>query len=236
VDVRRLVLDRLEQDEVEQADDLVVLRRRRELLEVDRLAASLEGRERLVLAQLGHHLGHRRLVAAVVLLDQGVDLVLGRDHGLDLEAHQQTQVVDGPEVVRALHRDRDRAGTFVELDGHDLVGVGGLRRQGRDDLRRELPLDVHHPHAGLAGHRGGHVRGGDVAELDEQLADALVLALGAAVALEGERLVHLLAGDLAQPREDAAEATPLELRGVGLTGWLLFHGSGLGHRAATPDE
>ena len=42
VDIGGLVLDGLEQDEVEQADDLVVLRRGGELLEVDRLAASLE--------------------------------------------------------------------------------------------------------------------------------------------------------------------------------------------------
>ena len=219
VDVRRLVLDRLQQHEVEQTNNLVVFRSGGEFFKVDRLAAALQRLERVRVAEFSHHRRHRRAFPAVLLLEDAVDLLGRRDDGIDLEAHEQAKVIHRPEVVRVLHRNRDGLGALVELERNDLIGVRRFSGKGIEcRLRNLIGGDLHHPHAGLPGGGGQHIVLGDVPHLHQDFAEALVLPLVLAGLLNAERLVHLIARDLAQFGEDATNATSFEFGRVDLAG------------------
>ena len=222
MDVRGLVLDRLEQHEVDQPHHLVVVGGLGQLLEVDRLAPALEGRQGVGLAQLGHEPGHRAVLARVPLGEHLVDLILRGHHRVDLEAHQQAEVVDRPEVVRALHGDGDGPRLLVVVERDDLVGVGALRGQGLDRRRGDsVDIDLHHPHARLAGQGSQDVVLLDVLQPNQQPPDRLAAGL-----LELERLVDLVAGHLAELGEHPPQPPPLELGGVH---GLRFGRGGFGH-------
>src|SRR5690606_18737100 len=120
VDVARALVDRLDDDLVDEPDDARLLRHLEEVLR------ALARRSGFGLAD-AHHRVDRVAADAVVRLDQLVDLRLGSEHGLDAEPGEHARLVEGVEVVGVARDDAEaavRAG-----DGDDPAPEDDLRRQ-----------------------------------------------------------------------------------------------------------
>ena len=120
VDVARALLDGVEEDHVDEADDGRVLARLLELEEVDVVVVA--GELDLLLVEARHHLVVRG-AGVVILLDRAVDCRLARDDGLDVVAGQELEVVDRVEVRRVGHRHDERVARA--RDGNDPVRSQG---------------------------------------------------------------------------------------------------------------
>ena len=93
------------------------------------------------------------------------------DHGLDVVAGEELDVVDREDVRRVAHRDDERGAGAVDRD--DVVLLADLLRDELDDLRVDLEVvEVDRRDAVLLGEEVGELRLLDGADLDEVVADA----------------------------------------------------------------
>ncbi len=120
------------------------------------------------------------------------DRRLRRDHGLDVEAGQELDVVDGVEVGRVRHRHDERVARAGE--GDDLVLVADLARDELRDLGVDLVLvEVDGRDAVLGGEEVGDLPVRDVPQLGEGEAQVVarlaLLLLGLAELLEADELL-----------------------------------------------
>ena len=126
VDVRRVLLDRVGQDQVHELDDGRVLAGLRELVDVDVVVLGDQRDVRVV--EVGHHVFEGRGLV-VVAVDRAADRLFGGDDRLDVVAGQELDVVEREDVRGVRGRDdQRRAGA---IDGHDAV-------LGRDVLGNQL--------------------------------------------------------------------------------------------------
>ena len=82
-----------------------------------------------------HHLVDGVAADAVVGLDDLGNLLARREDGLDLQAREQPNLVEGVQVKRVVRRDADRA--VVAVDGYHAVAVDELRRR----LAKQLAVE-----------------------------------------------------------------------------------------------
>jgi hypothetical protein len=117
-------------------------------------------------------LGDHDLVEGVQALDEGGDVLLGRDGGPHLVAAHERDVVDGEDVAGVDHRHEQRA-VVDDLHRDGAVALGRARGQqvrGRHVDAEDAEVDLVHAEA-----LGDHARelvGGQDPALDEHLAGA----------------------------------------------------------------
>ncbi len=210
MDVRGFILDGLQHHEVQQPLDAVVVGLGDEVFEVDRLAAIIEVGHRDVFGQISDEGGERLIVFTVEPIDHLVDLNRGGDHRIHLEAHQQTQVIQSPEVVGRLEGHRQRIRRRIVRNREDVIRIGHLGGDHPDDTFLEvvfLQIDGSHPR--LSGESHVDVIVGAITQLDQKLADRSPLFL-----LKFQTFLSLITGDLAHFGQHTSEATAGEF-GIG---------------------
>ncbi len=143
--------------------------------------------------------GVRVLGDTVERLDGADDVVLGRDRGLDVEAGDDAQVVEGEHVLRVGHRHEQRV--VGDRDRHERVAHGELaRNRGNSGHLRGALAEVDVLDADLARHDREHGTLGGIAEVDEHAAER---ASGGTVHLQ--RVVELRLAHHAGPHEQLAQ-------------------------------
>ena len=205
VDVRRPLLQRLAQDQVDVLDDRRVLDDRVEVGEVGHLGRVVgAGLRRRVLG------GERGLlVVAVDARDVLADLAGAAHDGVDVAADHGAKVVDGEHVGGIGHPDDRRVAP--EADRQHPVAPSEALGHELDGLGIELELvEVDELHADLVGHRPDEVLLADEPELGEDLAEG-----PAGRGLLAQRRLDLLGGDLAG-RDQRVDERRRRARGGGL--------------------
>ena len=187
VNVSRLVLDRLEEDQVDELDDG---RRGRHRLEVGVPAARSVVEDLHVVgveAGLGQGVLEGRLLdGPVVARDGAVDRVRRRDRAADLEVEHEAEVFEDRRVHGVAEGDHDHAAFLSH--GDDAVGHSeGLRNEVDDRLLDLFLVEVGDLHSGLLCEREENVLWGDVAELSQDVAQLAPL-----LALDRESFVDVL--------------------------------------------
>ena len=141
MNVRRLFLHRLHEDQVHDLDDRRVFGICRQPVEIDlfvllRLNFDVVGRCRF-LRDLLQHLGHLR--AAVMHAGQGIGhRSFGGDHRDDIELHPALHVIHREDVRRIRHRHKQLP--VQPRDRHQLVCLRQLARHQRHDFFRHPKL------------------------------------------------------------------------------------------------
>ena len=120
MDVARPLVDCLEDDFVDELDDARLLRHLQQVLAI----VLRTGEGEVVVAG---HLLDRVAADAVVILDDLVDLVPGREYRADLEAGQQLDLVKNIEVERVTRRHLEHA--VLAGDGREVIAIDEARRQ-----------------------------------------------------------------------------------------------------------
>jgi hypothetical protein len=199
VDVARALLDRVEEDGVDEADDRRALGLLLQLHEVD--VVTIDGEIDLFLGELREHVVVVRGAAGVVgALDRGDDPGLRGHDRLDVEAREELDVVDGVEVRRIGHGHDERRAGARERD--DLVLLADLARDELDEVGLHLVLvQVDRGDAVLGREEMGDFPVGNVAELCQGVAE-----VRAVLALLFLRLAELLEADELLADEELAEA------------------------------
>jgi hypothetical protein len=189
VDVRRPAVHRVGEDAVDQLDHRRLLHRRRQRADRKLLLAVLDDLHVLGLDLLEQVVDLFVRAALVLLLDDLAQREVARDHRLDVQAGDELEVVQHPQVRGVGHRHRERAPHPAQRQ--HLVADGDLAGNELEDLGvQPHPLQVHRGNAVLAGERAHQVLLAQEAELDE--AEAHANAVGARVV---QRLGKLLAAD-----------------------------------------
>ena len=197
VDVRRVALDGVGEDQVHELDDRGVLGFARQLADVD-VVFVLDQLE-IFDVEVRHHVGEgRRLV--VVLVDRGLDRDFRRDDDLDVVAGEELDVVDR-EDVRGVGGGEDQRGAGAVDRNHGVLERHLLRDQ-LDDVAVDLELgEFDRRQAVLLRDEVGELGLLEVAELGDLMAQAS--AVGArlvARALQLLRRQHVLTDEqLADP-------------------------------------
>jgi hypothetical protein len=202
VDVGRAVLDRLEHERVDPADDgrLVV-----GVEHVDQLVGLAELVLGLVLLVPGLELG-AAAQAGVGLVDGVDDLAGRRHHRIDRALQQDRDVIDHVQPGRIGDGDRDPPGGVAGHRQHDVL-LGEVDGQAVDQVGRHVlgPRQIaHRRHLGLDRQRRRQLILVDQLERDQDLAEqAAVLALLEQAALDGVGAdAELRDQDLAEQRRD----------------------------------
>jgi hypothetical protein len=131
VDIAGALLDRVEQQRVDPADDRRLVG---DLEDVDQLLA---GAGHLVLVlTLGAEIAALVLLAAVDLVDDLEDLLRRHQHRLDLRAQLRAQIVQRADLQRI--GDRDRDDVVLLADRQQAVLLGESDRHVRDQLQVDL--------------------------------------------------------------------------------------------------
>jgi hypothetical protein len=196
VDVRRIPLDGVGQDEVHELDDRRVLGLLGELADVDVLIVVHDVDVHVV--EVRHDVGKARGLV-VVAIDRALDGVVGGDDDLDVVAGEELDVVDGDDV-RGIRggQDQSRPGAVHREDrvlDRDLFG------DQLDDRRVDLELvEVDRWHAVLLGDEVGELGLLQVAELGDLGAEA-----AATVPSRVTRLAQLLGGEQVLLDEELAD-------------------------------
>jgi hypothetical protein len=199
VDVGGALLDRLEQERVDPADD------RRLVGQVEDVDQLLGGAELVVLLALlaGLQLGAGAAQPGVRLVDQLEDPARRRDHRLAGRAEDHRDVVELVELGRVGDRDLDPA-VLAARQRHHLVVLGEVDRQAVDQVGRDVVGlgQVAGPrHLGLLGERDREAVLVDQLHAHHDLAEEAAL-----LALLGEAAVDVLLAHAAARDQDLAEA------------------------------
>jgi len=206
VNVRGLVANGLQQNEINELLDRITVGHLAQLVEIDALPPALKLRERFISPDFPDQVVDRRRRLLGVIAVQGADHIVRRgDAGDHVEAHECLEVVGGLEVVRAGQGDLKRVGLGIVIGGDNAVGLRHLRGDQIDHFL--LNVDVRQGdglHPNLGRQRQIDVGFLDVAHLDQQLAQWAPLLL---LQIEGFR--DLRPGNLAHLDQDAPQrATP----------------------------
>ena len=166
--------------------------------------------------QVLHHVGDGGAdvdLGAVVGRDGVDDVFLGRNDRLDFLARDQADLVNGEDVQRVLHRQRDAL--RLAGDGDDLEAPRQLLRHRRRHVFGDPHLgEVHEVHAPLLAQAAHAVALGDQAHGDQQFADRL-LRLELPLLVQGLR--EMLLRDQAAGHKDVAEGCRLHRGEVSLS-------------------
>ena len=140
VDVRGLVLDRLQEHEVDQLADGVGVGGALDRVQVERLAAVGQVLEGGVVLQVVEDVGDALGGGVVVLLDELVELLGVGQHRVHVVALEVPQVVECAEVLVGRHRDGQLLIGLVEGDREDLVGRRDLGGDGLDHFLGDVAV------------------------------------------------------------------------------------------------
>ena len=208
VDVRRLILDRLEKYQVQQPDDRCGVHHFPQIVEIDGGAAALERLKSVVGRQFFDQAGDRLgRILGIITIQRPLDMFAVTDLGDNVHPQQGLQVVGRLKIVGAGNRDGHGVGAGVVLNRYDFVGVGHLRRDQRDGLRFYVdPREIDGLHAHLRRQGQMQVFLGDVTQLDQDLPDRTSV-----FPLDIQGFGDLSAVDPPHLDEDAAELSPFEL-------------------------
>jgi hypothetical protein len=170
VDVAGPLVDRFEEDLVDQLDHAGLLGHLQQVIVVLGVVAD-------DLQVVGaHHLVERLAADAEMRLDELLDVLLGRQGRLNLQARQQADLVEGVEVERVAGGHDQHA--VVSLDRQDSLAVYEPRRQGAKGLQVDLHVgQVDHRRAELLAHDPQQVLLLDAVELDQRPIQANALGL-----------------------------------------------------------
>ena len=189
VNVRRLLLDRLGQDQIDNLDDGRLFAIGSETIEIDvfafgRLNFHALGRLRRFFRHLPEHLAHVRPV-----MDPGQGIghgALRRDHRDNFELCASLQIVDREHVRRVGHRHKKFS--VQTRDRHELVRLGHVARNQRHDLFRDAHLgQVDRWRVQATPHAEGHVLLGDELFVRQDLEQTAAFAF-----LEGDCFLELI--------------------------------------------
>ena len=179
VDVAGALFNRGSDDRVHQADDGRFARHVAQVFQIFRHLAGLE---------LEIRLGARGRFA-VVFVDGVDDLLLGREHGADLETGAVAHGGDGFDIQRIGHRERDGMIFAAHRQAAELPQEARRERFGfgRDEGRG---VDGNQRHFQLFRERRQNIAHGDETHVDQRFAD-----LVAALFLQLERPLQVFLGD-----------------------------------------
>ena len=203
VDVRGPLVDRLDDDLVDQLDDARLLGHLEQVLAaLDRGSAA------------GQVVGPDHLVQGVaaeaeVGLDQLLDVVPRREHRLDVETGAEPQVVEDVEVEGVAGGDVEDA--VLARDGDEALPVDHLRRQRPKDLRRDDDVrELDERQMQLVGHQLQHLALGEEPELDDRAVEPQPLRT-----LQGDGVAELLFGQQAVDQQKLGEVHGFRWKAVG---------------------
>ena len=134
-----------------------------------------------------------------VLLDRGLDVVGGRDHGQHVAAGDRADVVKRIDVGRIGHRDQQTSVTLPDRQGAIPTGQGLGQERGRERVDLEVG-EIDELEAHLLGQRADEVGLFDHAQVDQDTTERLGCL---SMLLEGD--LQLLGLDVAEFDEDLAE-------------------------------
>ena len=202
VNVAGAIVDRLLDDEVDQADNGGVA-----LVGIGQSRAAGAGSRVLVigeafLEQLGNGVV---IVAAVVLVDEFLNLLLVGDSGDDLAVEDELKLGDQVEVGGVAHGDLEDLTVALERNDHVVAG-DGLGNDVDDLLGNDHPVEVDEVHFVELGVGLDGLVLRDIAELDED-----ILQLGSGGFRHGAGLGKLVGADQLITDEDVAEVSAARL-------------------------
>ena len=185
VNVGRLFLERLHEDEVHDFDNGCVLALVREFVEVDVLALRRHVRDIVGVRGLAKHLVHRG-AGAVHSAERFRDAALGRDHRHDFHLRALPQVVECEHVQRVGHRDEKLVSESA--DRRELVSARHVLRHEVEDFLGNANLGkIDRRRVEAAAHADDHVLLGDELFVRQKLEQTAALLF-----LDFERLVELV--------------------------------------------
>jgi hypothetical protein len=175
VDVRRLLLDRRQQDRVAQLDHRGLAGLVLEVDDVDRLVRGAREID-VVDVDVAHHLVDVG-APVVVARQRGLERALRRDDRLDVVLGEELELVDRVDVRRVGHRDDQRRARPPHRD--HLVLLAGLARHQLEHRLLDLDLaEVDRRQAVLPGDELRQILVLDVAEPRQRRAEPLARPLG----------------------------------------------------------
>jgi len=148
VNVRGLILNGLQKNQIQQPFDRIRVRGLLQLIQIDTRIPPLKIRQPLVALNFPNQFGQTLLFLGVILVHRRIKSIRVGHLRFHRKAHQSTQVICGTKIIRIIKHHREMIPLRIVGNRKNAVGFGHLGRHLTDNLLRNFKiiyLNIFHP-------------------------------------------------------------------------------------------